>query len=868
MNFITYIKEAVSPGGTPKRYLVWVSIILSLQALASIVPSASFFEAPFNIAHLILISTIVIAVAVHVLRGEKQRIIAAYCLYIVGLILSTVTISMGITSLSGIVFMVTWSMTLFVSERREYISFDLVVLFLVLMLISSVVLLMFEPAMKVNNNSIILITGAVLTAINIYLVYTDFGYEKNYYQESRRKYADLEILSTKLSDILSTQGKLESLLWQVTQECVPLLDIEDCVIYSYNEKKGCLVQVAACGKKNSQDNKIIDPLEIKIGEGVVGKCFAEKKPIVVKEMLNFPGYIVDDEPRNSELAVPIISNGKVIGVIDSEHRMSGFFKESHLQAFQIMASFCGIKIVEYNARESIEQVRVAKEEAEKYRELDELKSKFITNISHDLKTPLSLIKAPAMRIAEITTDQQVKNHSNYILKNADHLLRVVNQLLQLNRVDKGLNELYIEKLEISSLFEKIVSQYWGLAEKDRIEFTFSCEPVITMTDSFRLEQIIHNLLHNAFRYTGRNGKIHMGCSRLADKMVIAVADNGPGISPEIQSRVFDRFYKADVNNHEGTGIGLSLVKEYAESLDGKVSLESTEGKGTTFKVILPVILPDEPGSADTIWTEAEIGDKAKPVMLVVEDHSDLNDFICTYFQNDFRCIAAFDGEEALLKMKEQTPDIIISDLMMPKMDGAAFVSKVKSNDQFGHIPVIILSAKSQTESKIDLYTIGADNFIVKPFDVAELKAVVNNVLVQRKKLKDLFRTNFLTKDKPVESAVAAMNETPDESQELLNSAIAIVRRNLDNAGLDIKSIAEELGIGRNRFQKEIKNLTQLTPVEFVRSIRLNEAKKMLGDRKLTISEVAYSVGFNNLSYFTRSFKNEFGVLPSEWQDSV
>ena len=743
MNAITYIKEAVSPGGTPKRYLIWVSIVLIAQTLTSILPSPSFYAEAFNSSHAIFISSIVIALGVNFLREEKQKIMAAFCLYIVGLSLSTITISIGITPLSGIVFMVTWSMTLFVAERREYISFDLVVVFLVLMLLSTVIMLLYNPALHLRDGGIVLGMGALLTSINIYLVYTDFGFEKNYYQESRKTYADLEVLSSKLSEILSAEGQLDHLLRKVTQECVPLLDIEDCVIYLYNDEKQSLVQVAAFGDKSSDASEVINPLEIKVGEGVVGKCFADKNPLLINETSQFPGYIVDNEARNSELAVPIISNMKVIGVIDSEHKKSGFFKERHLQAFNIIASFCGIKITEYNARESIEQARIAKAETEKYKELDELKSKFITNISHDLKTPLSLIKAPAMRIAEITTDLQVKNHSNYILKNADHLLRVVNQLLQLNRVDKGLNELYIEKLEISVLFDKIAVQYSGLAEKENIEFAYNAESIETMTDSFRLEQIIHNLVHNAFRYTGRDGEIHLNCRKDADFMLISVSDNGPGIAKDIQNNVFERFYKADVNNHEGTGIGLSLVKEYAESLKGEVSLESSEGNGTTFNIKIPIIFPEEESSSEALWSEDEITENIKPVMLVVEDHTDLNDYICNFFQNDFRCVSAFDGVEALTKMKEQTPDIIISDLMMPKMDGSTFVSKVKSNDQYGHIPVIVLSAKSQTESKVDLYSIGADNFLVKPFDIAELNAVVHNVLAQRKKIKEMFRSNFL-----------------------------------------------------------------------------------------------------------------------------
>lgn len=864
MNFVTYVKEAISPGGTPARYLVWVSIVLLAQALASIIPSPVFQESSFNLSHATLIAAVLIAVLVNFLRGEKQKILAAYALYIVGLALCTLTISAEITSLSGIIFMLTWAMTLFVAERREYISFDLVVVFMVLMLVASVVLLLFNPTMAVSDNVAILITGGTLTAVNIYLVYIDFGHNRNFYQESRKTYTNLETLSTKMSEILSSKGELKELLWQVTQECVPLLELEECVIYLYDEQKNNLAQVAAYGSKGLETSEVIDPLSVDPGVGVVGRCFAEARTILVEETNNYPGYVIDDVARNSELSVPIISNGKAIGVIDSEHMMKGFFKERHTQAFQIIASFCGVKITDHKAKDSIRQAQIAKQETQKYKELDELKNKFITNISHDLKTPLSLIKAPAMQIANISENELVKKHSNYILKNAEHLLRVVNQLLQLNRVDKGLNELYIEELDIEKLFAKVSDQYLGLAETENIRFTVKADAVTLSTDSFRLEQIVHNLVHNAFRYTGKGGEIELTANRNEDSLQITVVDNGPGISESLQSKVFDRFFKADVNNHEGTGIGLSLVKEYAESLGGTIQLFSTEGQGTSFLVKLPIGMAGEATVKQRPLLEEGATD-TRPVMLVVEDHADLNDFICTFFETKYQCISAFDGQEALDQMTDYTPDIIISDLMMPNMDGNTFIAQIKGSDQWGHIPIVVLSAKAQTESRVDLYHLGADNYLIKPFDISELEAVVNNVLEQRKKVKEVFRQHYLSPVTRVEEAVVETPK-PEESDSLLNATVDYVKANLENSEMTIQSMAQELGLGRNRFQKEIKSSTGLTPVELVRSIRLSEAKDLLKDQRLNISEVAYRVGFNNLSYFTRSFKAEFDLLPSEWQE--
>lgn len=860
--FVTYVKDALSPGGTPSRYLLWVSIILVSQALASVLPSPLFYTRELNLTHALLAAIVLVAGILQFVRTDRQKILASYGLYIVGLALSTTTISLGITPLSGIVFMLTWAMTLFVAERREYISFDLVTLFMLLMLISTVVLLLFNPTMGASNTSIILVVGATFTAINIYLVYADFGFERNFYQASRKKYANLEQLSAVLSDILSSKGALNDLLWRVTEECVPFLELEECVIYLYDDKRDRLLQVAAFGSKSSEDHTVLVPIEITPGIGIVGKVFQSGVLLNVEETRRNKDYIVDDKRRNSELAVPIVSNGNVIGVIDSEHTKTGFFAERHEQAFQIIAAFCGIKIVEYNATQFIQQAEEAKLEASRYKELELVKNRFITNISHDLKTPLSLIKAPAMQITKISDDEQVRKHASYILKNTEHLLRVVGQLLQLNRVDKGLNELYIDEVMVDLLIQKLGQQYSGLAEKDNIQFVYTSLPIKVMTDSFRLEQILHNLVHNAFRYTGKNGRIELSAVQEKEFLQITVSDDGPGISEELQEKIFERFFKVNENNHEGTGIGLSLVKEYVQSLLGTIQIESKVGEGTQFIVSIPnahgALHPNALAINDT---KADLGIDGKPVLLVVEDHADLNEFICTFFEDDFQCISAFDGEEALEKMAHQIPDMLISDLMMPNMDGNTFIQNLKKNEEYGHIPIVVLSAKSQTESRIDLYKIGADNYLMKPFDIAELSAVVENLLEQRRRLKQRFHSNFLNgKTMPSKRSWPTQKS---ENDTLIPEAMQAILKHLDDSQFGVGILATELGIPRNRLQTELKELTGLSPVEFIRSVRLNEAKKMLQEKDLNVSEIAYSVGFNNLSYFTRSFKSEFGFLPSQ-----
>lgn len=855
---VGYIVKALSPGGTPTRYLVWVSVILFLQTAASVLPSPLFYESSLNLPQILLVVVVVLCLTVNFLKNDKQRILAAYTMYIVGLLISTVTIALGITPLSGIIFMVTWSMTLFVAERREYISFNLVTAFMVLMLLSTVLMLMYEPTFSVNQNYTVLVVGAVITSINIYLVYADFGLEKNFYQESRKIFSNLEALSNKMSEILSSKGELKHLLGLVSQECIPLLDIEDCVIYLYDEEKDKLIQVAAYGNKKSDDDQVINPIELSPGIGVVGNCFVQKKPILVQDTSTYSDYVVDDVQRNSELSVPIMSGGQVVGVIDSEHSQRGFFKERHVQAFTIIASFCGVKITEYNARESMKQAKIAIEETEKYKELDELKNRFITNISHDLKTPLSLIKGPAVQISEQSNGLKVRKLAQYILKNADHLLNVVNQLLQLNRIDKGLNELYVEEINIATLIQKIVSQYEGLVISKNINLIVKSEPLLISTDAFRLEQIIHNLLHNAFRYSPVNSEIRLSASlEVGNILKIVVADNGSGIADDVKDKIFDRFFKVDVNNHEGTGIGLSLVKEYAKAIGGNIQLDNSYTSGARFILTLPM-----ENIANQISNEIEnepIDDSnaSKPVMVIVEDHPDLNNFIYDFFENKFQCFQSFDGVDGLKRIKELEPDIIVTDLMMPHMDGKTMIKAIKQEEKLAHIPVVVLTAKGQTDSKINLYSIGAENYLVKPFDIIELDAIVNSILTQRQRLKSLFRENYFVPDEELNPVV---NE---HKNALVQAAISLIHEHLDDSQFSTTQLIQHLNLGRNKLQQEIKENTGLTPVEFIRSTRLIEAKQRLENSNSSVSEVAYSVGFNNLSYFTRSFKAEFGILPTE-----
>lgn len=863
--FSNQIIDYFSPGDTLVRYKMWVSLSLIIQVVFCLIPSI-LLNSDTVLELTFLYSSFGVAVLSLFIRAPKVQRVLAFLIALYGLSLCFTLTLLDLTNSGILLYLLGWSMVITVGYSKEYFNVKHFIIFMFFVL-TLFALSLFYPSYTqftfIERLSSIL-SGTLVILMNIYLQYMELGPGKNHYSEKRRRYEETASVAEKMSQILSSEEDINVLLSRVSKECLPLLIIDNCNIYikdRANEKliEGFTYSVSAGASAN---NNLVELTP----EGAVCSCFKKAELIFVAEvgLTNYTPSVNGIKKINSELAVPIFINGKVEGVIHSCHSTKDFFRDRHIQAFSVIAAFCGIKLTQHYAKASISAAEKARLEVDRYKELDELKNRFITNISHDLKTPLSLIKAPAKQIAKQSNDPKIVNLSNYITNNADHLLRVVHQLLQLNRVDQGVNELYLEEVDVSSLSAKISGQYEERSNSKKILLNVEVEPMVIRTDTFRLEQVIHNLLSNAFRYVSTGGKIDLIGVRNHDSVTITVKDNGSGIPSELQEKVFERFFKIDVNNHGGTGIGLSLVQEYVQALEGEVALTSTPGVGTTFTISLPLSHSLYDGSDHDpmdVWKEEDQMNASKSIMLVVEDHVDLNNFICSYFEEKYHCISAFDGEEALFKMNSNIPDIIVTDLMMPKKDGNTLVSEIRMNDDLAHIPIIVLSAKSQVSSKIDLYEIGADNFLSKPFDIEELDVVVSSTLKKRQILRDSFRKNHLTESHVETLEVIDAHE--EQKTSFLDEAKAIIMENLGNSEFKVQSLTSALGIGRNRLQKEIKEQTELTPVEFIRSVRLNEARKKLKDKSLNVSEVAYYVGFSNLSYFTRSYKLEFGVLPSE-----
>ncbi len=868
---VAYLQKSIKPGGTPRRMKEWVGAMLLFQVCATVLPGKSILSLS-TVDSAILLTVVLFVIAAWSIIRETWQVGLCWAIFGAAMLMLPIDAFFYGGGKQEMVIISSWSAAMYILERRYYITFTgFVVAMLstiIALSVSTVISVLFPTGVAVNAIPLI-ITGTIMNIANSYLLITDFRYGKHRLDYFERHFNKISELAKSLSNILLIDKPAKEILWDITQTSIPLLGLEDFVIYMYDEDKRVLVQVAAYGQKSSGvGNKIVAPIEIKPGQGIVGRVYNTKQPLRINDTTTEGGYIVDDQQRFSELAVPIMIGDKVYGVIDSEHSQKEFYKEIHVQLFNVVAAFCSIKIAQDEIRAQRLESEKQKLEIIKMKELEQLKNKFIVNISHDLKTPLSLIMGPANQICEKSEKEFIKKQATYIKKNTDHLMSMVEQLLQLNRIEQGNEELTIETIELNKLLENIKLQYESFAVESDIEFGVLCvDEVIMDSDEFKLSQCIHNLLQNAFKHTRKGGSVIVEAKKSShDSVKLIIKDTGIGIDAKDQEKVFDRFYKVDVNNHKGTGIGLSLVKEYVTQLKGSVRLESALGEGTIFTITLPVINRENQLQSTSQQGVLSSEDDKKPLVVVVEDHVDLNAFIAeSLIEEDFRCLQAYSGKESLGIIEQNIPDLIITDLMMPEMSGEELVKQVRSSDRLGHIPIIVLTAKNQVDNRVELYHSGADNYLPKPFKIEELVAIVENTLKQHQKRHEQFYEKFM------HNAPITSNDSKEGVSVAIESTISqkcmdYVLEHLDDADLNVNTLGAHVGMGRNKLQKEIKVATGLTPVEFIRSIRLHEAYKLIqSDESYNVSEIAYMTGFSNLSYFSRSFKAQFGHSPSEVQ---
>lgn len=529
------------------------------------------------------------------------------------------------------------------------------------------------------------------------------------------------------------------------------------------------------------------------------------------------------------------------------------------------------------------QLQVERIEREKLKELQQAKMQFFTNASHELKTPLSLILGPSASLVHAEEDPRRKKHAYTIYKNAQRMLRLTDQLLDLQKIQENEIGIRIQQVEFISFLQDILSSFGDLAESKKISLKFQSEEkeLTGGLDPDHMEKVLFNLLSNAFKFTPAGGSISVHVSRFiqpslngspADHVRITVADTGKGISGKHIRKIFDRFYQAEDDAQFGSGIGLHLVKKLVDLHQGEITVESTEGKGSTFTMAIPLKqvsehhsytpkdkITDEPEAINIEALDDEGEGKAGQhpyTLLIVEDDQEIMNYLRSEYSDKYNILTAANGKEGLQVALEQTPDLIISDVMMPEMDGAEMCRQIKSSISTCHIPVILLTAKSDIEHRLNGFEMGADDYISKPFHPQHLSLRVSKLIEGRQMLKQKFAQG---------EAIAIKEMTlMSADQKFLEKAIDYVKENLSDPDISIEEMGKHMNMSRVHLYRKIKALTDQSPSEFVRTIRLKQAAYLLSQNKLNKSEVAYLAGFSSPQYFSSCFQKFYKMSPSEY----
>lgn len=538
------------------------------------------------------------------------------------------------------------------------------------------------------------------------------------------------------------------------------------------------------------------------------------------------------------------------------------------------------------------EAQKAKSEMERIKDLDEVKTRFFANISHEFRTPLSLILGPLQQADNTAASSPNAQKNNIVLsskafsivkRNALRLQTLVDQLLDLSRIESGQVYLSLTQGSLVQFIRSVVFSFESMAERQNISLntSFPKEPDNAFYDRDKLEKIIGNLLSNAFKYTPDSGAVTVIVQHDDSHFTLEISDTGKGIDKEAVKHIFERFYRVEGSEEKGSGIGLALTKELVDAHNGRISVSSHVGKGTSFKVRIPYTLQNLPESILTIsgenqeepklnersvfssengHFEKELASSAAgisdlPVALVIEDNEDLRSFVSDILLRHYQVLTASDGVQGERMAFEHIPDIIISDVMMPKKDGYELCHTLKTNWKTSHIPVIMLTAKAGHSNKMEGLTQGADAYLTKPFDENELLVRMKNLIDARKKMWEHFKASDLI-------LIDDLDITSVDDQ-FLQEVVRAIKKNLDNELLSVEDLGREVGFSRSQLNRKLKALTNKTVNQLVVEIRLNEARRMLENKMGSVSEIAYSVGYSNMSYFTKSFKEKFGLLPSK-----
>lgn len=527
--------------------------------------------------------------------------------------------------------------------------------------------------------------------------------------------------------------------------------------------------------------------------------------------------------------------------------------------------------------------KLKKEEKKRMRELDEFKTKFYTNITHEFRTPLTIIQGMADQIKD-NPEEWMDEGLKMIKRNGKNLLNLINQMLDLSKLDASMMPVNLIQDDIAIYIKYLVESFHSLADAKDIRILFKAEPeeIIMDFDPDKIMDIISNLLSNAIKFTPVGGLIHVSVlkddNNLENQLIITVKDSGSGIPKEHLPKVFNRYFQSENSKEQltaGSGLGLTFTKELVKLLKGKVEIKSALNKGSTFTVSLPITNNEQKGHERILKEfglseQSNIPDKEsnntpkkhkneKLVLLIVEDNKDVKQYLKSILSSDYHIEFSENGKEGFEKASNLIPDLVISDVMMPVMDGLAFCEKLKSDLRTSHIPVVILTARADIESKMKGLNAGADAYLAKPFNKKELIIRIEKLIELRKSLQERYKTLAIFPD--------AAQHTANHKLSIEDSFMKQVRKNLEThlceEEFGIAELCRSMAMSRSQLYRKFSALTDTSIHQFIRKLRLTKAKELLLSTELNVSEVAYDTGFKNLSHFSRVYSEEFGISPSK-----
>lgn len=516
-------------------------------------------------------------------------------------------------------------------------------------------------------------------------------------------------------------------------------------------------------------------------------------------------------------------------------------------------------------------------------QVTDIKLRFFTNISHELRTPLTLIIAPVENILQNERiSQNVRSQLEIVQSNSQRMLRMVNQLLEFRKVQNQKMKLKVQETLLSELVEETSMNFKKEAYDKHIHFEIvnKASDSTVWVDRGRMDTILWNLLSNAFKFTPAGKSIRVIIDNKPGFVMLSVQDEGIGIAPEKRNMLFERFSSNnEINNANttGTGIGMNLTKELVDLHHGYIEVESEVGKGTTITVLLHTgkehfgsevdfidaatispLAQTEPTLEDKLQSIEQEQQDSKRTILIVDDSQDMRHFLTTILSRDYNVESACDGAEAKQIIRTKPIDMVITDLMMPNVDGLELTQFIKKNPELDYLPVILLTAKTAIESRLQALQFGADDYVTKPFEPEYLRARVHNILIQREQLEQSYRQRLMRLEPQ-----KAEEQVPGDA--FLAKLLDVMNRQMDNNTLTVDELVEEMSMGRTVFFNKLKSMTGLSPVEFIREMRIKRAAQLLEERRYNITEVTYMVGMNDSRYFAKCFKNTYGVTPSEYR---